>query len=74
MVLEKGLTIFGSSRSGRIDFEKTIKLLNRCPKLINYLENIITNKVSINSIKDIDDAFILDFNSKFGKTILKWDI
>lgn len=74
MVLEKGLNIFGSSRSGRIDFEKTVNLLDKYPDLTNYLENVITNRITINSIKDIDDAFILDYNSKFGKTVLKWDI
>ena len=74
MVLEKGLNIFGSSRSGRKDFENTVELLNQFPELINYLENVITNKITINSIRDINKAFVCDYNSKFGKTVLKWEI
>ena len=74
MVLEKGLNIFGSSRSGREDFVETVKLLGEFPDLSNYLENLITNKVVISSIQDIDKSFILDYHSKFGKTVLKWDI
>lgn len=74
MVLEKGLNIFGSSRSGREDFVDTVRLLCEFPDLINYLENLITNKVDISSIQDIDKSFKLDYHSKFGKTVLKWNI
>lgn len=74
MVLEKGLNLFGSSRSGKIDFVNTVKLLDESPDLTNYLENLITNKVEIHSIRDIDKAFLLDYNTKFGKTVLKWEI
>lgn len=74
MVLEKGLNIFGSSRSGRSDFKQTVKILDENPVLVSYLENIITNKVTINSINDFNEAFNLDSNSRFGKTVMKWNI
>ena len=74
MVLEKGLNIFGSSRSGRVDFEKTVKLLDDNSQMVLYLENLINNKVDINSINDVYNAFELDFNNRFGKTVLKWNI
>ena len=74
MVLEKGLNIFGSSRSGFVDFKQTVDLLDEYPQLINYFENLITNKVTINEIGDVNKAFELDLQSKFGKTVLKWDI
>lgn len=74
MVLEKGLNLFGSSRSGRVDFVNTVNLLKEFPDLSNYLENLITNKVEVSSIQDIDKAFILDNNSRFGKTVLIWNI
>ena len=35
MVLEKGLRIFGSSRSGRKDFEKTVALYEEHPEVVN---------------------------------------
>lgn len=74
MVLEKGLNIFGSSRSGYVDFKETVNLLNEHPQLINYFETLITNKIIVNEISDINKAFELDLQSKFGKTVLKWDI
>lgn len=74
MVLEKGLNIFGSSRSGRNDFEQTVQLLDENPVIVEYLENLITNKVDINSLNDFNEAFNLDANSRFGKTVLSWNI
>lgn len=74
MVLEKGIIIFGSSRSGRKDFEETIDLISKNRYILNYLKSIIANEVEINSISDISDAFNIDFNSNFGKTVLKWNI
>ena len=74
MILEKGLNFFGSSRSGKSDFEMTIDLLENNNQINSYLENLITNKVKINTITDIYNAFNLDLNSKFGKTIMIWNL
>ena len=74
MVLEKGLNLFGSSRSGREDFELTVKILSENPKFVSYLENLITNKIKLTSLADFDDAFNLDSNSRFGKTVMEWDM
>lgn len=71
MILEKGLVLFGSSRSGKEDFENTLKLIENNGKIVSYLENLITHCVEINDLSDINNAFELDNNSKFGKTILK---
>ncbi|MDO5849527.1 MAG: ribitol-5-phosphate dehydrogenase [Methanobrevibacter sp.] len=73
MVLEKGLNLFGSSRSGREDFEKTVQMISENEEIVNYLESLIANVVPIKSIKDITEAFNADFNSGFGKTILEWN-
>lgn len=73
MVLEKGINLFGSSRSGRKDFEETINILAENQESISYLKNIINNTVDINSMEDIYRAFEVDYNSSFGKTILKWN-
>jgi ribitol-5-phosphate 2-dehydrogenase len=73
MILEKGLRIFGSSRSGREDFEKTVELYKRKPEIINYLSNIVGAQVPIRDIKDMNHAFELDNQKNMGKTIMIWD-
>lgn len=73
LVLEKGLTIQGNSRSEREDFVGVVNLLSRNPMLFDYLENLITNVCEINSLNDLKGAFDIDYISKFGKTILKWN-
>ncbi|MDR2967645.1 MAG: alcohol dehydrogenase catalytic domain-containing protein [Methanobacteriaceae archaeon] len=73
MILEKGLYLFGSSRSGRSDFLETIQIFERYPKIISYLENIINDTIRVRDLKDINKAFERDFNSDFGKTVLIWD-
>ena len=73
MVLEKGLYIFGTSRSGRKDFIKTVSIFKEDSKLVSYLENIVNHVIHIRTIDDINEAFKKDFNSNFGKTVLIWD-
>ena len=74
MVLEKGLTIQGNSRSDRVDFVGVVETLKQNPQLFEHLEKLITNICEINSLGDLKDAFDKDYISKFGKTILKWNI
>ena len=73
MILEKGLKLYGSSRSSREDFENTIKLLEEFPEIINYLENLVISVCPIRTINDINQAFEKDNQTNFGKTILLWD-
>ena len=73
MILEKGLTVQGNSRSEREDFIGVVKLLDENPQLFGYLEKLITNVCEVNSLDDLKDAFDKDSISKFGKTILKWN-
>ncbi|MCL2116729.1 MAG: ribitol-5-phosphate dehydrogenase [Methanobrevibacter sp.] len=73
MILEKGLFLYGTSRSSRKDFLKTIKIFEKYPKIVSYLENIINNIIEIKELEDLNKAFERDLNSEFGKTILKWD-
>ena len=73
MILEKGLTIQGNSRSDRQDFIGVVDALKENPKLFEYLEKLITNICEINSLNDLKEAFDTDHISKFGKTILKWN-
>lgn len=73
MVLEKGITIQGNSRSEREDFIGVVKLLDENPQLFDYLEKLITNVCEINHLDDLKEAFDKDSISKFGKTVLKWN-
>ena len=73
MVLEKGLTIQGNSRSEREDFIGVVQTLQKNPQLFEHLEKLITNIYEINSLNNLKEAFDNDYISKFGKTILKWN-
>lgn len=72
MVLEKGLRIFGSSRSGRADFEKTVEMYQKNPEILGYLSNIVGAQVEVRSIQDMIRAFEMDIRKGMGKTIMVW--
>ncbi len=72
MVLEKGLRIYGSSRSEREDFEKTVELYQSNPEIIGYLSNIVGAQIEVHSIKDMTQAFETDARKNIGKTIMIW--
>ncbi len=73
MVLEKGLRIFGSSRSGYEDFKGTIDLFYENKDIEEYLESIIGEIVHVKSIKDMNYAFDADIRKAGGKTIMVWE-
>ena len=73
MILEKGLTLQGNSRSEREDFVGVVDTLKQNPQLFEYLEKLITNICEIKSLNDLKEAFDKDYISNFGKTILKWN-
>ena len=74
MILEKGLRMFGTSRSGREDFEKTVELYAKHPEIVSFLTHIIGNVVEVNSFADMTKAFELDTRKAFGKTIMHWKL
>ena len=74
MVLEKGLRLFGSSRSGRSDFRNVVDLYAANPHIVSYLQTLVGNVVDVNTVDDIASAFELDMVKRSGKTILKWNI
>lgn len=73
MVLEKGLRIFGSSRSGREDFVGTVEMYKMFPEIVTYLENIVGSQIPVRDVKDIVAAFETDIHKLIGKTIMVWD-
>ncbi|MBQ9002608.1 MAG: alcohol dehydrogenase catalytic domain-containing protein [Eggerthellaceae bacterium] len=74
MVLEKGLRLFGSSRSGRSDFERTLALYRANPEIVDYLRTLVATVVPVSSIKDMTDAFSIDARKPMGKTVMRWDV
>lgn len=73
MILEKGLRLFGSSRSGVSDFHKTVEMYKSHPEIIDYLGNIISSVTTVRTVADIKSAFEKDTRKAFGKTIMKWE-
>ncbi|MDO4475388.1 MAG: alcohol dehydrogenase catalytic domain-containing protein [Lachnospiraceae bacterium] len=73
MVLEKGLRIIGTSRSGYEDFAGVIELYAQRPDVVNYLEKMVGAVVDIRSIRDINEAFEMDIAKAGGKTIMHWE-
>lgn len=74
MVLEKGLRFYGSSRSGREDFLKTVEIYRDHPKVVRYLSNIVGAQVRVRSIEDMNKAFEMDIYKSIGKTIMFWEV
>lgn len=74
MILEKGLRLFGTSRSGRIDFQHTVELYREYPEIPIHLSRLVGNIVEINRYADIKEAFEVDIKKAFGKTIMHWNI
>lgn len=74
MVLEKGLRLFGSSRSGRADFEKTVHMYDEHPEALSYLSALVGDVVEVDSVAAITRAFEADQRKSMGKTVMKWSM
>jgi ribitol-5-phosphate 2-dehydrogenase len=74
MILEKGLTLIGSSRSGRKDFVETVNILRKYPDILDYLETLVSSVNEVTTIQDIINVFEKDLTKSWGKTIIKWNI
>ena len=72
MVLEKGITLFGSSRSGVKDFSNLLAFYETNPDVAEYLGRIVGDVVQVRSISDMNAAFEADMKKKGGKTIMEW--
>lgn len=73
MVLEKGLSLQGSSRSGREQFQNSVDFLRNGNNSQEAVKRLITEKFVVKSIEDANEAFNAAVSSKF-KTIMKWEI
>lgn len=74
MVLEKGIRLFGSSRSGRNDFLATVSFYRDHPEVLSYLSALVGEVFTVSSIKDMTEAFAADIRKHAGKTIMAWNV
>lgn len=74
MILEKGLRVFGSSRSGRADFINTVDMLAQHHEMVEYLRHIVGDIIDVKSIEDMHTAFEKDIAKAGGKTIMLWNV
>ncbi|MFG3612808.1 ribitol-5-phosphate dehydrogenase [Rummeliibacillus sp. G93] len=74
MVLEKGLTLIGSSRSGVADFQRTVDIYKEHPEIVEYLATLIGQVFHVTSVQDALGAFESDLSNSWGKTIMNWKI
>ena len=73
MILERGITLIGSSRSGRKDFEEAIEFLEEHEDAQNQLQKLISAVIDVYSIEDMVKAFEYDLTTPF-KTVMKWNV
>ena len=73
MVLEKGLRILGTSRSGREDFEGLLSLYEARPDVVAYLDKMVGAVVPVSGIAGMKEAFETDIHKEMGKTVMLWN-
>lgn len=73
VVLDKGLSLKGVTRSNKQDFEFVAKMLNN-KEVVNDLSIMVLSKNKINSVNDIYRCFEADINNKtlIGKNLMWW--
>lgn len=74
MILEKGLTLVGSSRSTKQDFEDVVELLSTNDELLEEMRLLVSLKVPVASVEDAINAFEADNSNGWGKTIMEWKV
>lgn len=72
LLLEKGITLIGSSRSGEKDFNEVVDLYVAYPDIIEKLSLLKGEEFEIRSIQDLVRAFEYDLSTSWGKTVMKW--
>ena len=70
LILEKGLTLLGSSRSVKKDFEESIQIITK-PKVQNALNKIVSLKKSFSSAQELIDLFREDTLAPYKTLIME---
>ena len=72
LILEKGLTMIGSSRSSAKDFQDIANLYKENPDIIEKLSLLKGEEIEVRTLNDAIKAFELDLSTSWGKTVIKW--
>ncbi len=72
LVLEKGITLIGRSRSTKKDFLEAIKFLEKQENKAEICK-VIAKVFTIRNIQDIVNAFDFDYTN-YWKTLIKWEM
>ena len=70
MVLEKGLTLQGNSRSSKGDFQRAVELFGR-EDFARRVRNVVQHVTKVETIDDAQGAFKFDEKNPF-KTVMEW--
>ncbi|WP_273751735.1 zinc-binding dehydrogenase [Leuconostoc mesenteroides] len=73
IVLEKGLTVAGTTRSTRSDFEEAYDLL-QCIDVQSRINLLTQSKLVVHNERELVNAFDQDLNLSWGKTIIDWRV
>jgi len=73
-MLAKGITLRGTSRSGRADFEKAIKILSASPATRERLQSLIGLTCEVRTVQDITNFFERNLSSGWGKAVMAWEV
>ncbi len=73
MVLEKGLTLLGRSRSGRKDFMEAAEILDGDEIMRMRMKSLISDIVNVNGVNDIHRAFNESKTADY-KIVLDWKV
>lgn len=73
MILERGITVIGSSRSGLMDFKEAVDFLEKYEDAQNQLKKLISSVIDVKCHEDIIKAFEYDLTTPF-KTVMNWNI
>ncbi|MFW7401837.1 ribitol-5-phosphate dehydrogenase [Vagococcus fluvialis] len=74
MVLERGLTLIGSSRSGVEDFKETIEFLAEHPGARRRLRQLVGIRKKIVTIEDMISFFEDELTNSWGKAVMQWEV
>ncbi|WP_436862079.1 alcohol dehydrogenase catalytic domain-containing protein [Staphylococcus caeli] len=72
LVLEKGITMSGSSRSGAQDFKDIADFYKHNPDVVEKLSLLKGSEFEVKTINDAVKAFETDLSTSWGKTVIKW--